>query len=73
MHKLYRETRPQVASSATGQRRTNRADAWAPYSLRLQAAAAVVQQVSSVTVKQVASAATLDLACRSMKGGPPDN
>jgi hypothetical protein len=43
------------------------------YSLPQQAAAAVVQQVSSVLIKQVVSAAPLNLPCRTRKGWPPDN
>jgi hypothetical protein len=43
------------------------------YSLRKQATAAVVQKESSAVIKQVPSAATLDLACRTRKRRPPDN
>src|SRR5262249_31534316 len=44
-----------------------------PYSLPQQAAAAVVQQVSSVIIKQVISAAALNLTCRTRERWSPDN
>jgi hypothetical protein len=43
------------------------------FSLPQQAATAVVQQISSMAIKQVVSAATLNLACRTSDRWPADN
>jgi len=44
-----------------------------PFSLPQQAATAVVQQVSPVVIKQVASPVTLNSPCRTRKRWPPHN
>ena len=48
-------------------------NACVPYSLRKQAIAAGVHQISSVVIEQVPPAAPLDLICRTSKRRPPDN
>jgi len=78
MCQLYRY-RSQLSISAIGWKTGDKQsllrqfqDACMPYSLRKQAIAAGVHQISSVVIEQVPPAAPLDLICRTSKRRPPD-